>query len=144
MNELKGLTEKESMLVDSYTSQVLRKDLYEQKMLDIENKRTELNKQLKETEAKGAVSQSTIEQIKKVFLDGNRASEKYLQIDEYEKRKMLEQLLSNATFRNKSVAQYIFKNPFAILANTPKNADLPRLLCSPIWNHRAQDPTRVF
>ena len=128
LNELKGLTEKESLLVDSYTSQVLRKELYEQKMLDIDNKRTELNKQLKEIQSKGAVSDNTIEQIKKVFLDGSRASEKYLQIDEYEKRKMLEQLLSNATFKNKSVAQYIFKNPFAILANTPKNADLPRLL----------------
>ncbi|MFZ1019905.1 MAG: hypothetical protein WAN61_02860, partial [Minisyncoccia bacterium] len=42
LNELKGLSEKESLLVDSYTSQVLRKDLYEQKMLDIENRRTEL------------------------------------------------------------------------------------------------------
>jgi len=54
--------------------------------------------------------------------------EKYLNIDEYEKRKMLEKLLSNATFKNKSVVQYIFKNPFQILAMTPKNIDLPQLL----------------
>ena len=128
LNELKGLTEKESLLVDSYTSQVLRKDLYEQKMLEVENRRTELKKQLKEIELKGAVPESTIEQVKNIFLDGNKASEKYLQIDEYEKRKMLEKLLSNATFKNKSVAQYFFKNQFEILAKTPKNCDLPRLL----------------
>lgn len=128
LNELQGLTDKESLLVDSYTSQVLRKDLYEQKMLEVENKRTELKKQLKEIELKGAVSENTIEQIKNVFLDGNKASEKYLTLDEYEKRKMLEKLLSNATFKNKTVAQYIFKNQFQILAITPKNSDLPRLL----------------
>lgn len=128
LNELQGLSEKESLLVDSYTAQVLRKDLYEQKMLEIENKRTELKKQLKKVQLKGAVSAEAIEQIKKVFLDGNQASEKYLTLDEYEKRKMLEQLLSNATFKNKSVAQYLFKNPFMLLANTPKNSDLPRLL----------------
>ena len=97
-------------------------------MLEIENKRTELKKQLKEIQLKGAVSAEAIEQIKKVFLDGNQASEKYLTLDEYEKRKMLEQLLSNATFKNKSVAQYLFKNQFQILAITPKNSDLPRLL----------------
>ena len=128
LNELQGLSEKESLLVDSYTAQVLRKDLYEQKMLEIENKRTELKKQLKEIQLKGAVSVEAIEQIKKVFLDGNQASEKYLTLDEYEKRKMLEQLLSNATFKKKSVAQYLFKNQFQILAITPKNSDLPRLL----------------
>ena len=128
LNELNGLSEKESLLVDSYSSQVLRKDLYEQKMLDIENKRTELKKQLKEVEMKGAVAESTIEQIKNIFLDGNQASEKYLTLDEHEKRKMLEKLLSNATFKNKSVAQYLFKNVFQILAITPKNCDLPRLL----------------
>jgi hypothetical protein len=97
-------------------------------MLEVENKRTELKKQLKENELKAPVSKDTIEQIKNIFLDGNKASEKYLLIDEYEKRKMLEKLLSNATFKNKSVAQYIFKNQFQILAMTPKNADLPRLL----------------
>ena len=97
-------------------------------MLEIENRQVELKKQLSEVEIKGGVSVLTLEQIKNIFLEGSRAAEKYLQLDEYEKRKMLEKLLSNATFKNKSVAQYIFKNPFVILANSPKNTDLPRLL----------------
>lgn len=128
LNELKGLSEKESLLVDSYTSQVLRKDLYEQKMLDIENRRTELNKQLKEIELKGALTESTLEQIKNVFLDGNIASKKYLTLNDYEKRKMLEKLLSNATFKSKNIVNYQFKNVFSLLAKTPKNCDLPTLL----------------
>lgn len=128
LNELKGLTEKESLLVDSYTSQVLRKDLYEQKMLEVENRRTELNKQITEIDLKGVVSESTIEQIKKVFLDGNIASEKYLTLNEYEKRKMLEELLSNATFKSKLIVNYQFKSLFSPMANTPKNCDLPTLL----------------
>ena len=129
LNELKGLLEKESLLVDSYTSQVLRKDLYEQKMLEIENRRTELNKQLKETKQKEALTETTLEQIKKVFLDGKIASKKYLTLNDYEKRKMLEKLLSNATFKNKNIVSYQYKNIFSLLANTPKNCDLPTLLC---------------
>ena len=128
LNELNSLEEKESLLVDSYSSKVLRKELYEQKMLEVDNKRTELNKQLKEIELKVGVSANTIEQIKNIFLDGNKASESYLTLDEYEKRKMLEKLLSNATFKNKNVAQYNFKSVFQPLALTPKNCDLPRLL----------------
>ena len=101
---------------------------YKQKMLEVENRRTELNKQLKETELKGTLSESTLEQIKNVFLDGNTASEKYLSLTDYEKRKMLEKLLSNATFKNKNIVNYQFKKLFSPIANTPKNCDLPTLL----------------
>ena len=43
-------------------------------------------------------------------------------------RKMLEKLLSNATFKNKFIVNYQFKSIYSVLANTPKNCDLPTLL----------------
>jgi hypothetical protein len=53
-----------------------------------------------------------------------RAAEKYLLVDEQEKRDMLKKLLSNATIKNKGVAQYLFKNQYQVLALAPKNNDL--------------------
>ena len=89
------------MLTDSYTSQVLRKDLYEEKMREITNRRVELEKQIREIE-NGAVPEVTIEQIKKVFLDCNKAADSYLQASDEIKRRTLEKLLSNAIITNKT------------------------------------------
>lgn len=119
-NELNALTDKESRLVDGYVSQLITEAIYKQKKLEIENQIAILNNQIKEIQAKGGVSEVTLEQIKNVFLEGSRAAEKYLHVDEQEKRNMLKKLLSNASVKNKSVAQYLFKNQYQVLALAPK------------------------
>ncbi len=126
-NELEALTKKESVLTDGYASEVIKPDIYEQKMLEIENKRAELQAQLKEINSKGPVTQVTFEQIKNIFIDGNRASEKYMASGDEAKRNMLSELLSNATIKNQSVAQYQFKSPYQVLAETPKNIDFEKM-----------------
>ncbi len=127
-NELNSLLEKESALVDGYSSKIIREEVYRAKVQEIQNKRIEIEKQIKETEAKGGISKVTFEQIKNVFLDSSRASETYLELTEEEKRKMLEKLLSNASIENQKIVKYQFKSPYQILANTSKNTDLETLL----------------
>ena len=102
---------------------MLRKDLYEEKMKDIAVKRIELEKQIEEKEKSGVLP-VTFEQIRDVFIDGSKATEKYMQGKDEAKRSLLEKLLSNATIKNKSVAQYQFKSPYQTLANMPKNVDI--------------------
>ena len=128
LKELESLPERESLLTDSYSSQVLRKDLYELKMREIENKRVELNKQLADLEAKGGIPADTFERIKNVFLDGNKASKQYLEVKDPERRRMLEKLLSNASIKNQNIAEYQYKSPYQVLAMTPKNIDLEGML----------------
>ena len=70
----------------------------------------------------------TFEQIQNVFLEGSRAAEKYLLVDDVEKREMLQKLLSNMTIENGNVAQIQFKSPYHLLAQTPKNADFETML----------------
>lgn len=123
-NELKALLEKELTLTDGYSSKIVREDLYKLKMLEIENKRVEINQQITKIQSKGRVSAITFEQIKNVFIDGNISSEKYLEVSDIKKRHMLEKLLSNATVKDKNVVNYQFKSPYQVLANTPKNCDL--------------------
>ncbi len=126
-NELHTLTEKESRLVDGYVSQFISESVYKQKKLEIENQRVILNKQIAEIEAKGGVSQVTLEQIKDVFLESSRATEKYLLVNDVEKRTMLKKLLSNASIEKQNVAQWQFKNIYMPIALSPKNLTLSEM-----------------
>lgn len=132
-NELDGLSVKESLLTDSYSSQVLGKELYQQKMLEVKNSRVVLSKQIAEMKQNSVTSSGTFERILEIFLDGNRAAERYLVVDDEEKRNMLGKLLSNAKIENQKVAQYQFKSPYQVLANTPKNISLNEMLRCLVW-----------
>ena len=123
-NELNGLVDKESRLVDGFVSQLISESVYKQKKLELENQKVILENQMAEIKAKGGVAEVTLEQIKIVFLDGNISSEKYLLVDEQEKRNILKKLLSNASVKNKNIVNYQFKSIYQPLALVPKNADL--------------------
>ncbi len=127
LEELKLLDTKESTLVDGYTSLLIKKPLFEEKMKQIENDRTALKNQLKEIDKKGPLSDSTFEQIKNVFKQGNTASNEYIEAKDESKRKLLEKLLSNLTIENENVASFQFKDEYQVLANTPKNASIRQL-----------------
>ena len=124
--ELDALLTRESRLTDSMASGVLKMDLYEEKMREIENSRVELKSQLKilESEKKATV---TFEQVLDVILEGNRAAKRYLEVDEVEKREMLKKLLSNASIRGEETAYFQFKSPYQVLALAPKIRDFEKM-----------------
>jgi site-specific DNA recombinase len=124
--ELDALLTRESRLTDSMASGILKMDLYEEKMREIENSRVELKSQLKslESEKKPNV---TFEQVLDVFLEGSRAAKRYLEVDEVEKREMLKKLLSNAAVLGEDTAYFKFKSPYQSLALAPKNRDFEKM-----------------
>ncbi|HEV7121698.1 MAG TPA: recombinase family protein, partial [Candidatus Paceibacterota bacterium] len=126
--ELSSLPERESLLTDGYSSGLIRKELFQEKMQEIANKRVEIQQQIKDIEVKGGASSITSEQVHNVFIEGSRAAEKYLLVPDEEKREMLQKLLSNLTIENGNVAQIQFKSPYHLLASTPKNADFSTML----------------
>jgi len=127
-NELKSLLEKELALADGYTSKIIREEVYKIKMQEIESRRFEINLQIEKINGKSGLPVATFEQIKNVFIDGNKASDEYLMVDDIKRRHMLENLLSNATVKEKNIVSYQFKNMFQALANAPKNSDLYEML----------------
>ena len=127
-NELKMLLDKELALTDGYSAKLVRDEVYKLKIQEIENRRVELNQQIKKFKLKSGVSEVTLERIKNVFIDGNKASNQYLEVNDPKKRHMLEKLLSNATVKNKNIVSYQFKSMYQILANAPKNGDVPKML----------------
>ncbi len=127
--ELNLLLERELTLTDGYSSKLIREEVYKLKLQEIENKRVEIKKQMRDIQAKTGPTVATFEQIKNIFMDGNRASEKYIASKDEAKRNMLSKLLSNASIKSGTVAQYQFKSPYSALAKTPKNNDI-ELLCA--------------
>ncbi len=63
-----------------------------------------------------------------MFIEGSRAAERYLLVDDIEKREMLQKLLSNMTIENGNVVEIEYKSPYQHLALAPKNADFSTLL----------------
>ena len=126
--ELKTLLEKELNLADGYSSQIIREEIYKIKIKEIENQRVEINQKINKIKSKSGVSVVTLEQIKKVFTDGNKASNEYLKVDDIKRRHMLENLLSNATVKDKNIVSCQYKNMFQVLANAPKKCDIPTML----------------
>ncbi|MES2006953.1 MAG: recombinase family protein [Patescibacteria group bacterium] len=121
--ELQGLDESESLLTDAMASRVLKRELYDEKMRGVADRRVELLNQLSQMGIKGEEPEVTIELIKEVFLVGNKASNSYLALSPEEKRHTLGKLLSNASIKDKNMAQWQFKSPYDVLARTPKSAD---------------------
>jgi DNA invertase Pin-like site-specific DNA recombinase len=128
LDEQESLNIKESTLVDGYTSQIIKKTLFEEKMKQIENDRVTISNQLRELDKKCKISNSTFEQIKNVFKQGNTASVEYITATDEAKRKLLEKLLSNVAIKGQNVASFMFKSEFQVLANTPKNASFAEML----------------
>lgn len=126
------LLEKESALVDGYTSKIIREELYKAKMKEIELKRLELQQQMNEIQQKGIDPTVTFERVKNIFIEGNKASKFYKNETEEGKRTHLQKLLSNIVIKDKKIVSYQYKSPYDVLAKTPKNANFLEMLA--VWD----------
>jgi DNA invertase Pin-like site-specific DNA recombinase len=138
-NELKALITKESKLLDAFLGEQITKEVYDQKVLEIQNQKTVVNKQIKETESKKPAF--TLEPTKKAFLQGNKARIEFFEGDDIKKQEILERVLSNLSVKNKNIVSYQFKSVFQILAKAPKNAPISELLTDLSWNGAPPSPT---
>ena len=125
--ELNLLLERELTLTDGYGSKVVREEVYKMKMEEIGSKRSELEEKIHTVKSK-VVPEVTLEQIKNVFLDCNRASFEYMEATNEKKRNMLKKLLSNAKVKDKKIVSYQFISLYSVIANAPKNCTIDEML----------------
>ncbi len=124
--QLESLKTKESRLLDTFLAEQISKELYDAKSLAMQNERVAVNKQLKE--AKDKQPAVTLEPIKEVFLQANRAAKEFLEADDHKKRNILESLLWNLSIKNKTVASVKLRSPFDVMYKAPKTDDISSLL----------------
>ena len=129
-NTLDGLKTREAKLLDTFLVEQISKELYDQKVLDTQNERISLNKQIQELKNKQPASM--LEPTKEIFLQGSRAMKEFLDGDDFKKRNILENLCWNLSFKEKNVAQLKLKSPFDVLYKAPKNGTLHEMLA--VWD----------
>lgn len=127
-NELSAVENKKKKLLDTYLSDLIEQSLYESKLKELDNNKTVLESQIRNSNLKNINNENTLEQIKNVFLTASRAKKDFLERDPYQKRELLEILLWNIEIENEKIAHSRFKEPYNILANTPKNCDFSTML----------------
>ncbi len=121
---LDALVVKESRLVDTFLDRQVSKEIYDSKILEIQNDKVLVTKQINDLKEKHAQEISTLEPTKNVFLRASRSSKQFLLADDNEKREMVENIVWNLSFKDQNMLQYKFKSPYSALANVPKNADI--------------------
>lgn len=125
--EAKLLQEKEMMLVEGFTSKIIREEVYIAKMKELQNKQLQLQLQITQLE-ESTLSKVTFEQVKTVLLQANNASKLYFAGNDAQKRNYLQTVLSNICIKDKKVLSSQFKSPFDVLARAPKKRDFFTLL----------------
>jgi len=142
--ELQIVRNKKAKLLETYLSELVSRSDYEAKMKELENAEIGLENQIKNAGAKSGTDENTLEQIKDIFLTASRAKKDFLSRDPYQKRELLEILLWNLEIENEKIAHSRFKEPYNILANTPKNCDFSTMLPSQVQNITNAMPKGFF
>lgn len=127
-NTLESLKTKEARLLDSYLAEQIGQELYEAKITEIGNQRVALEQQLSRVQFGTGSAESTLEPIKKVFLDASRASKEFLESEDFEKGLKLQNILWNLSFKDGNIVSYQFKKEFEVIAKSPKTGDIAMLL----------------
>ena len=125
-NELESLRLKENRLLDVFLAEQISKEIYDNKILELQNQKVVIEKQISDLEKQQP--SFTLEPVKNVFLQGNISSKEFLNGDEFKKREVLKNLLWNLTIKDKKIVKIQYKSPFDILAKTPKNGPILEML----------------
>ena len=112
--------------MDAFLAEQISKEVYDQKILEMQNEKTLLKKQIKELQMKQPAF--TLEPIKKVFLQANKSRNEFLAGDDDKKREIVKELLWNLSVKDKNILIVKYKSPFQIIAKAPKNAEYKPLL----------------
>jgi len=114
-------------LCDSFTAGNTPEGLYNAKMTLLTNEEKALRKQLKEIRKITGEGVDTLEPVKKVFLEANKAQSDYLSGDSEQRRIIANNLLWNLSFQGQKVLNFRLKEPYDHMARVAKPTDLAEM-----------------
>ncbi len=120
-SQLDSFETRENRLLDAFLAEQVSKELYDKKVLEIQNQKVVIQKQIEQLKTKQP--NITLERIKEVFLRGNRATAEFLDGDDVKRHDVVSGLLWNVSLKEKKVAQVSLKNYYQMMFNTPKKDD---------------------
>ncbi|MFA6428691.1 MAG: recombinase family protein [Candidatus Buchananbacteria bacterium] len=125
VSQLNLVRQKQDKLLDSYLAELIPEEVYKQKLQALNNEQVATEAQLKSLDQEaGKVGVSTLERIKEVFLTANKAKKEFLTGNDYQKGWLIKILLWNLKLENKNLAEVKYKNPYQLLADSPKKLSI--------------------
>lgn len=124
----KALKTRESRLLDAFLAEQITKELYDTKVLELQNEAVLVSKQIKQFEM--SRPSFTLEPIKKLFLQANKAQKEFLDGDDNKKHEVVKNLLWNLSYKDQKIVTVKYKSPFEAMAKASKNGSISELL----WN----------
>jgi len=125
---LAEVVEAQSRICDSFTAGNTPEALYNAKMTILTNEEQALKKQIKDIRKISDEAVDTLEPVKKVFLEANKAKNNYLSGDPQQKWIIANNLLWNLEFQGQKVVNFRLKKPYARMAEVPKPTNLHEML----------------
>ena len=115
---------RQNKLLDLYLDGDLTKEVYDIKIVELDNEIVQHKKDLEELKHKKSLNNEiTLEQIKEVFLFPIKAKKDFGNTKNGEQEKIVKTLLWNAQMRNKKIANLTFKEPYNILSKIQDKSD---------------------
>lgn len=124
--QIDTLEKQEIKLFEDSSTGIISKDFYIRQMLSIKNKKTLLQKDLKELKLQNGLS--TLEPIKEAFIQGSTAQNRFLIADPEQQKIVASEVLWNLLVSEGKTQEIRYKSFYQALANAPKNASLEIML----------------
>jgi len=130
--QLHSAKQQERKLLHSFTSGLIDENLYREEAQLLQSTKSDLEEKIQNYSKNAETRLATLELVKAVFLEGNKAILEFENSKPEKRRLILKNLLWNLEVSDQKVAQYKFKSPYCVLSNAPKNGDLNDLLA--VWD----------
>ncbi len=128
--QLEALDKREDQAFEDSASGLLRRELYERKMIDIRKQRTVILQELKGLSLKDQLL--TLEPTKTAFDTAKTARNRFLEASPEARQRIASEILWNLRVKDGEIEEIQFKAPFDVMANAPKRGQLVELVA--VWD----------
>jgi hypothetical protein len=126
---LEEVKKRKNSLLDLFIDGKIEKDVYDDKKQSLDNEEVEMKQEINELKTKyGRKGEKTLERTKKILLYPIQGEKRFLEADNSKKAEIAKNLLWNASFENKKIANFGFKEPYNLLSEVPNKSDFYQLL----------------
>jgi DNA invertase Pin-like site-specific DNA recombinase len=126
--QIHQLKTKEKKLLQTYTDNLIDKDLYTEEASALQKEKRILQTKHRNYAANADNGLATLEHTKEAFLASNNKLYDFSAADPEEKQKIVENVLWNIEVKDKKPLCFKYKSYYEVLANAPKNGDLAIML----------------
>ncbi len=124
--QLEALERQELAAFEDSSSGLLRRELYERKMIEIKNSRTLIQKELNDLTLRDGLA--TLEPTRNIFVRANTAQNRFIEAGDEQKRIIASEILWNLLVRDGKTEEVRYKMPYEVMAKSPKKGDLQTML----------------